>query len=135
MLTLISRAIGSFTAGDTTAPADGEELHIIRKIWFERSNLNIARLETYKPDGSIDSDVHYADWQPTGDTQYPHQISISRPGDDYKLDITIKKLAVNESIAPDRFILQQPPGTELVRVGEESGEEQPPQPKPEEQKP
>jgi hypothetical protein len=30
---------------------------------------------------------------------------------------------VNETIAADRFVLEQPPGTDLVRVGEEAKEQ------------
>jgi hypothetical protein len=37
------------------------------------------------------------------------------------LQIVIKKLTVNEPVGADRFVLAQPPGAELVRVGEEAG--------------
>jgi outer membrane lipoprotein-sorting protein len=117
VLTTISGGMGSFEAGGL---GSSPGLQILRKIWFDRSDLNVARLESYAPGGEVNSDVHYSDWQS----------AIERPGDDYKLEITIKKLALNESIAPDRFILQQPPGTELVRVGEDSSEPQSAEPKP-----
>jgi hypothetical protein len=41
------------------------------------------------------------------------------------LQITIAKGTFNEPIAPDHFILAQPPSTQLIRVGEESKEPQP----------
>ena len=44
---------------------------------------------------------------------------IDRPGNDYKLQIGITQVAFNETISADRFVLQQPPETELVNVGEE----------------
>jgi len=50
---------------------------------------------------------------------------VARPGDDYQLQISAVKGHLNEPIAPDRFILTQQPGTELIRVGEESKESQP----------
>ena len=40
------------------------------------------------------------------------------PHDDYKLEIRVKKVTLNEPISDDRFHLEQPPGTELVKVGE-----------------
>jgi outer membrane lipoprotein-sorting protein len=43
---------------------------------------------------------------------------MQRPHDDYKLEIKVKKVSLNESISDDRFQLQQPSGTELVKVGE-----------------
>jgi hypothetical protein len=83
------------------------------------------------------SDVHVSDWQPlTGDQEhpvpsvsggvsaFPHQIRVERPHDDYRLDLQIIKLTLNEDLPPDRFKLEQPPGSELVRVGE-SAEEKP----------
>jgi len=48
-----------------------------------------------------------------------------RPQDDYKLEIHILKLTVNEEISTDRFELTQPAGAELVRVGEEQAGTQP----------
>ena len=45
--------------------------------------------------------------------------------DDYKLEIKILKLTVNEEITADRFELAQPEGTELVHVGDEKAGMQP----------
>jgi outer membrane lipoprotein-sorting protein len=93
-----------------------------RKIWFNRADLSIARLGIYAS-GWLVSDIGYDDWQPvegTGDIRFPRHIWLARPHDDYQLEIRIKKLAVNETIPADRFQLAQPPGTELVRVGEEA---------------
>lgn len=50
---------------------------------------------------------------------------MQRPHDDYKLEITVKKVTLNEAVADDRFKLDQPAGTELVTVGEAgSGKQQ-----------
>ncbi len=130
-----------------TANASGSsDLEISRKIWFDRTNLQIARIENFASGGKVASDVHYSNWLSTAAPSnvpqapstatsaesamatiiYPHQISISRPGDDYQLQIEIKKLAVNEPIAADRFVLKQPPGTKLVRADENAKEPQKP---------
>jgi outer membrane lipoprotein-sorting protein len=124
VLTLIgSRGVGVATGGYGPVIIGEGEFGIDRKIWFDRSNLNMARLENYGFEGKVLSDIRYGDWEDTGEKIYPRQISISRPGDDYKLEITIKKLTLNESISADRFILEQPKGTELVHVGEEPKEQ------------
>ena len=68
--------------------------------------------------GKLTSDVRYTGWDRFGTTRYARQILLSRPADDYQLQLGITKLTVNEPIAADRFELHQPPGTELVRVGE-----------------
>jgi hypothetical protein len=79
--------------------------------------------------GILDSDITYADWQPVAaaagapasqQASFARDIHIWRPQDDYKLEIKILKLTLNEAISPDRFELAQPAGTDLVRVGDET---------------
>ena len=101
------------------------DFEIARKIWFNRADLNVSRIETYAEAGVLASDVSYSNWDSFGDLRYARQINVSRPADDYQLQITVVKATLNEPISADRFILQQPPGTELVHVGEEPREAQP----------
>jgi len=109
----------------------GYRTEILRKVWFNRTSLNVSRLQTYGPKGALVSDVHVADWQPVLADQehsatsatnavnaFPRAIRIDRPHDDYQLDLQIIKLSLNENIPSDRFTLEQPAGSELVRVGE-----------------
>jgi outer membrane lipoprotein-sorting protein len=97
-------------------------LEVVRKIWFDRAELSLARIQLYAPGGRLVSDTRYADWQPAADVRYPREIRIARPHDDYQLEVRITQLTLNEAIAANRFDLEQPPGTELVRAGEgESG--------------
>jgi outer membrane lipoprotein-sorting protein len=108
-------------------PAAGQAggWEIERKIWFDRADLNLARIEIYVAGGRLISDIRYADWQPgEGGARFPRHLWIARPHDDYQLEIRISKLAVNQAITADRFQLEQPPGTELVRLDKE-GREQP----------
>jgi outer membrane lipoprotein-sorting protein len=93
-------------------------LEIARKIWFDRSDLSIARVQLYAPGGRLVSEIRYADWQPIAGVRYPRHIWLARPHDDYQLEMRITQLALNEDIAASRFQLEQPPGTELVRVDE-----------------
>jgi outer membrane lipoprotein-sorting protein len=96
---------------------------IARKVWFDRTDLRVDRIENFGSGGNVASDVTYANWQAAGAANYPWQINVTRPNDDYQLQITLKKLTVNEPIAPDRFLLPQPPGTDLVRLGENTGDD------------
>lgn len=97
-------------------------LEVVRKIWFDRAELSLARIQLYAPGGRLVSDTRYADWQPVAEVRYPREIRIARPHDDYQLEVRITQLTLNEAIAANRFDLEQPPGTELVRAGEgESG--------------
>jgi hypothetical protein len=103
----------------------GLPLEISRKIWFDRGELSVARIETFGPGGRLEGDIHYGDWEPSGELRYPREIELARPHDDYTLKLHITKLTINEEVSADRFQLEQPPGTELVKVGEEPPEGQP----------
>jgi outer membrane lipoprotein-sorting protein len=100
----------------SAASSGRRSFEIQRRVWFDRADLSIVRLEAYGPGGKLDSDVRYANWQPAGDLKYPRIIRIVRPHEDYQLEIHILKLELNETISADRFQLPQPPGSELVRV-------------------
>src|SRR5580693_6692506 len=115
----------------------GYRREIARKIWFNRADLEVVRLEEFGRKGALLSDVRYSNWEPhTGDqgqtsaaasgiTFFPILIQIDRPHDDYRLDFEVTKLTFNEDIPADRFKLEQPAGSELVRVGEEAPEKKP----------
>lgn len=108
-------------------------LEIARKIWFDRTDLHISRIETYSAGGKLDSDVAYSVWltdspapgAASPNRPFPREIRISRPQDDYQLAVSIDKLTLNSDIPAARFTLAQPPGTELVRVGENEPSAQP----------
>ena len=136
ILTVIRAASGENATKESNTGSS--EWEISRKIWFDRTNLQIARVENFASGGKVDSDVHYSNWLPitapsnstpagltansadsaTTAIAYPHQIAISRPSDDYQLQIDIKKLTVNEPISADRFVLAQPAGTKLIHPDE-----------------
>ncbi len=116
----------------------GYQTEILRKIWFDRADLQVARMQSYGPKGILVSDARFADWQPlvgdqeklsatpAGATSFPREIHIERPHDDYRLELAITKLTLNAEIPADRFELQQPAGSELVNVGESREESKPP---------
>lgn len=103
----------------TVANGSPGDWNLSRKIWFDRVDLQVARIQIYGPDGAVLSDVRYADWQQAGAESYSHDISLARPADEYQLEIRIIQLTLNQPIPAARFELAQPPGTELVQLGEE----------------
>jgi hypothetical protein len=115
----------------------GYRREILRKIWFNRADLEVARLQEFGPKGALLSDVRYSDWEPlagdqeqtsaaaSGITFFPRVIQIDRPHDNYRLDLQVTKLMLNEDIPADRFKLEQPAGSELVQVGEDAPEKKP----------
>jgi hypothetical protein len=116
----------------------GYRTEILRKIWFNRSDLEVSRLQGYGPKGVLLSDIHEFNWQPlTGEqqspaaggstsvTEFPRSIRIERPHDDYRLDMDITKLTVNQEIPQERFTLAQPAGSDLVHLGQGPENQQP----------
>jgi outer membrane lipoprotein-sorting protein len=98
---------------------------IDRKIWFGRTDLSIARIDTFQSGGKPVAIARYNGWDMFGSVRYARQILLDRPQNDYQLQLTITKLTANDDITPDRFELPQPPGTELVRVGEAPEDKRP----------
>ncbi len=106
----------------------GYKSEILRKIWFDRADLHMVRLQAYGPKGALLSDVRYANWQPVAPgsaEEYPMSIRLERPRDEYRLDLTITKVTLNEALQADRFKLEAPAGAEIVKVGENSEEKRP----------
>ncbi len=101
----------------------GYRSEILRKIWFDRADLRMVRLESYGPKGALLSDVRYSNWQPVSAgsaAEYPMNIRIDRPHDEYLLDLAIGKIILNEALESSRFQLEAPAGAEIVHLGENS---------------
>jgi hypothetical protein len=99
----------------------GYKFEILRKIWFDRADLHVVRLQSYGPKGALLSDVRYDNWQPldapsSSLTEYPRSVRIDRPRDEYRLEMTFSKVSLNEPIAADRFHLDPPAGAEIVHL-------------------
>jgi hypothetical protein len=115
----------------------GYQMEVLRAIWFNRADLQVVRLQDFGPNGILLSDVQYSDWEPltaaeqppgaseTGVSAFPRVIQIDRPHDDYQLNLQITKLMLNGDIPVDRFKLEQPAGSELVSVDQDTPEKQP----------
>jgi len=110
------------TVVEGAAPANWR---ISRKIWFERTDLNMIRIDLFDQDGTPISLIRYANWDMFGAVRYPKQILLNRTLNDYQLEIQVTKLTPNEPVAPDRFVLDQPEGSQLVRVGQNSSKPEP----------
>ncbi|MGB6898756.1 MAG: hypothetical protein WCD34_19730 [Candidatus Acidiferrum sp.] len=115
----------------------GYQTEILRKIWFDRADLQVARLEEFGPKGILLSDVSFSDWEPlaaaeqpaggaaSGINAFPRTIQIDRPLDDYRLGLQVTKLMLDQDIPAERFQLEQPAGSDLVHVGEDAPGKQP----------
>jgi outer membrane lipoprotein-sorting protein len=107
----------------------GYQTEILHRIWFDRADLHLARIQSYGAKGVLLSDVRYDNWQtpdnPSGLAAYPVAIRIDRPHDEYRLDLGITKMSVNQAIAGDRFQLQPPQGANVVQLTDTAGDNNP----------
>lgn len=97
-------------------PGGDKQMNLKRKVWFDRSGLEIVRLQLYDPEGAEIEDVQYSDYGDFGRVHYPKRIQISRPVEDYRLTITILKATFNQAIAPEKFELKKPENAQLVEL-------------------
>jgi len=106
-------------------PAEGGELSLERKAWFDREDLELTRIQFYEAQGLYVEDVHYGDYQDFQGTSYPSRIELVRPIEDYRLTITIQKATFNQPIEAEKFVLNQPPGEQLVDLTAKTQQEKP----------
>ena len=88
-----------------------------RKVWFDRADLEVFRIQWFGPEGRYMQDVNYGDYQDFKGINYPTMIQLTRPGEDYRLGIRISKVTFNQSIEAGKFFLDQPKGFERVELG------------------
>ncbi|MGD0224994.1 MAG: outer membrane lipoprotein-sorting protein [Terriglobia bacterium] len=107
------------------APTGDRHVILRRTMWFDRADLELARVQFWEPDGTCTEDVLYSKYQDFQGIHYPTHIELSRPEDDYEVTITIEKATFNQSIAPEKFDLQIPEGAELIDLSAAKPEEHP----------
>ncbi|MGA8234238.1 MAG: hypothetical protein WB795_22365 [Candidatus Acidiferrales bacterium] len=118
VLSILRSGSGADAGTSASAGVGTAAWELARKVWFDRADLSIVRLQSYGPAGRLMTDAKYSDWQPSGEVKYPRDIQLQRPHDDYQVEVKILKLTLNETISADRFNLPRPPGTDLVTVSE-----------------
>jgi hypothetical protein len=95
----------------------GNRLTLQRTIWFDRTNMRMARQLIFDAGGNILTDARYADWQAYDNVPFPKSITINRPRDEYGVVIAVVKMDINKGQTDDKFVLNQPEGSTLQVVG------------------
>ena len=97
---------------------ESNELVPVRKIWFDRADLNVARLQIYGPGGIYLEDVKYSAYRDFAGVTYPTDIRLTRLAEDYAFGIVVEKAVFNQPIGPEKFELKQPAGAQLVELSD-----------------
>ncbi|MBV9072625.1 MAG: DUF4292 domain-containing protein [Acidobacteria bacterium] len=94
----------------------GEWWRLERKITFERTELRPHQQMIYDVGGQVATEATYDNFTNFAGVNFPAQITIVRPKEEYTIVLTIEKLEVNPPLNDDQFALQQPPGAQLVTL-------------------
>ena len=91
----------------------GADAKLTRRFWFDRvSGIRLARVQTYDDKGSLITDVSYSNERAIGSgttASLPSRIEITRPQDQYKLNITYQdatSVELNREYGPKAFVLE-----------------------------
>jgi outer membrane lipoprotein-sorting protein len=93
-----------------------------RKISFSRTDLRPHRQMIYDQNGNVVTDAKYDQYQDYGGIEFPSTIEIERPQEDYDIVLSIVKLDLNKPLKDDQFALEQPPGAEVVHLGQSNSD-------------
>ncbi|MES2391322.1 MAG: DUF4292 domain-containing protein [Acidobacteriota bacterium] len=81
-----------------------------RVIHISRLDMLPFEQDIYNAQGQIETQATYDKYQAFGDQQFPTEINIRRPIDEYSLKIDVTKLTLNKELPDDQFALQIRPG-------------------------
>ncbi len=62
------------------------------------------------------TEARYEKYQEFNGVQFPTDIDIWRPKEEYSIGISVVKLTLNEALKDEQFALAQPPGSQLQRL-------------------
>ncbi len=89
-----------------------------RKIVFSRTDLQPHRQYIYDERGNLETDARYANYKDYDGVSFPSRLQLFRPREEYDITLNMLKLEINKSLRDDQFALQQPPGAEVVHLGQ-----------------
>jgi hypothetical protein len=87
-----------------------------RKIFFSRIDLKPYRQTVYDVDGKVATDARYAEYKEYDGVSYPSRIEIHRPQEEYDITLNMLKVEINHPLTDDQFVLEQPPGADVIHL-------------------
>ncbi len=93
---------------------DGDDLHLLRSVYFDRYTLDISAQRTFDKAGHVTSETKYNGWTAYGAVRFPHVIDMTRPQDGYELVLTVTDFKLNPAdLTDEKFVLTPPPNAEI----------------------
>jgi hypothetical protein len=94
----------------------GNSGKLARKIVFGRTDLKPHEQLIYDNDGKLVTDARYAEYKDFDSVNFPSRIEIFRPQEEYDITLNMLKLEINQPLTDDQFVLEQPPGADVVHL-------------------
>jgi len=93
---------------------------VLRRIWIERSKLQIVRQRLFGEEGQIIGDISYSDMELRYGYSLPKIIHMNRPQDGYSFEIELNsdRCKINGDLKAEAFILDPPEGSQIVHLSE-----------------
>jgi hypothetical protein len=82
----------------------------------------MVRQQRFDSGGALLMDVRYSDWQNYDGVPFPKKVDVNRPKDEYGVVMTLIKADINKPVGDDKFVLEQPEGTERRILGAGPGQ-------------
>ena len=108
-----ARVVRPYYLLEEFSAATGGQAKLARRLWFDRvSGLRLARVQSYDDRGLLVTDVAYSNERQLGSAttaSLPSRIEITRPQDQYKLNITYQdasSVELNRTFGPKAFVLE-----------------------------
>ncbi len=90
--------------------------YLSRKITFSRIDLMPVRQRVYDRNGYVATDATYLAFKDYSGLLFPTVIRIWRPQEEYSVTLSIEKLTINQPVSDEQFVLNQPPGSQLLQL-------------------
>jgi hypothetical protein len=95
-------------------------IQVVRRIWIERSELVLSRVQSFDENGRLTANVAYSEITSVDGFSLPLKIDVERPEDGYSvaLEFTNGSWSVNSGLDEGGFVLPPREGTEVVLLRE-----------------
>jgi Domain of unknown function (DUF4292) len=87
-----------------------------RKIVISRTDLKPHHQYIYDEQGKLTTDARYAEYKDYDGVSFASRIEIFRPQEEYDITLNMLKVEINKTLTDEQFVLQQPPGVEVIHL-------------------
>ena len=102
--------------GAPATPSTVQTIETVRVIHIGRIDLLPYQLDLYDHHGRVITEVSYSKYAKSGNTDFPMNILIKRPLDEYTLNIAFTKLQLNTKLDDEQFALKIPDNIPIQKM-------------------